>query len=311
MAVTIPTDPFSLLVLAVTAVCVVGAFLFLSQRSEHRVSKAKSLVDMSSSLRKEESASSVDKVDDRVLHPLQFKPFKVLKISRLSPNTKLIRFEIPHGRTLGLSIGKHVSIQAHVDGNRVIRAYTPSSPIDQAGCFDLVVKSYEFGKLSPFLHSLKVGQEVEVRGPVGRFKYAKNAHKRIGLIAGGTGLTPCLQVIRTILECPEYKDDTTHFVLFFQNRTEDDILLQDDLTALAHKHAHRLQVLFFLSNPSSEHYGRHQHERRGYICGEMMAKHLAVQHCPLVGLCGPSGFNDFAKGKLKEVGHDDSTIFVW
>ena len=48
-------------------------------------------------------------------------------------------------------------------------------------------KSYEFGKLSTYLHSLKVGQGVEVRGPVGRFKYEKNSFRRIGLIAGGTG----------------------------------------------------------------------------------------------------------------------------
>ena len=35
---------------------------------------------------------------------------------------------------------------------------------------------------------------VEVRGPVGRFKYTKNAYKKMGFVAGGTGLTPCLQV---------------------------------------------------------------------------------------------------------------------
>ena len=35
---------------------------------------------------------------------------------------------------------------------------------------------------------------VQVRGPVGHFKYTKNQYKRVGLIAGGTGLTPCLQV---------------------------------------------------------------------------------------------------------------------
>lgn len=49
------------------------------------------------------------------------------------------------------------------------------------------MKSYEFGKMSSYLHALKVGSEVEVRGPVGRFKYEKNSFKKIGLIAGGTG----------------------------------------------------------------------------------------------------------------------------
>ena len=53
---------------------------------------------------------------------------------------------------------------------------------------------YELGKISNHMWNLKIGDMLDVRGPVGRFKYKKNAHKQIGLIAGGSGLTPCLQV---------------------------------------------------------------------------------------------------------------------
>lgn len=49
----------------------------------------------------------------------------------------------------------------------------------------------------------KVGQSLDVRGPVGRFKYAKNAYRHIGLVAGGTGITPCLQLVRCVLEGPD------------------------------------------------------------------------------------------------------------
>jgi ferredoxin-NADP reductase len=43
------------------------------------------------------------------------------------------------------------------------------------------------------------------------------------------GLTPCLQVIRTILEGEGYDDDDTVFTLLYQNRTVEDILLKDEL----------------------------------------------------------------------------------
>ena len=66
---------------------------------------------------------------------------------------------------------------------------------------------------------------MQVRGPVGRFKYTQNMCHTIGLLAGGTGLTPCLQVIRTILEGPGAENDLTNFIFFYQNRTEEDILL--------------------------------------------------------------------------------------
>jgi cytochrome-b5 reductase len=190
----------------------------------------------------------------------------------------------------------------------VIRAYTPSSPIDQAGYFDLVIKTYEFGKMSSYLHSLEVGQEVEVRGPVGRFKYVPNAHRFVGLIAGGTGLTPCLQVIRTVLT--SMTDDHTNFILFFQNRAEEDILLQEELQGLQAKHTQRLQVLYFLSNPSTT-FGNIPGEVRGYVSTELVVQHMPPGQCSLVGLCGPSGFNDYIKARLKEAGHQDDNVFVW
>lgn len=192
-----------------------------------------------------------------------------------------------------------------------MRAYTPSSLIDQPGYFDLIVKAYEFGKMSPFLHNLRVGQEAEIRGPVGRFKYTANSFKRMGFIAGGTGLTPCMQVIRTILECEAYRHDETHFVFFFQNRSEDDIILHEELQQLQRKYAHRLQLFFFLSNATTESYGQAECEKRGYISSEMLQQYMHAEHCAFVGICGPSGFNDFVKKKLKEVGHEDQSIFVW
>ena len=86
------------------------------------------------------------------------------------------------------------------------------------------------------MHSLRAGSSIEVRGPIGRFKYTKNQHPKLGLIAGGTGLTPCLQVIRSILQSPEYAPgDKTRLTLFFQNRTEEDILLLDELELLVKK----------------------------------------------------------------------------
>lgn len=174
--------------------------------------------------------------------------------------------------------------------------------------------------MSSYVHTLKVGASVEVRGPVGRFKYEKNAYKRIGLVAGGTGiyphhpkllnvqfifclcgygnirnfhfccfydfmyyfksyaldttafnyttmlnsifytitlgLTPCLQVIRCILESPEYcVGEKTCFSLLFQNRSEEDILLRDELDGLQKNFPDRLQIFYYLSNPKSSEFG--------------------------------------------------------
>jgi len=271
--------------------------------------------DVSTGLKREVSLSSsntLSEMDDRVLNPAVFKTFKILKITKASHNTKLIRFEIPHGKSLGLPIGRHISIKAEVDGNSVIRAYTPTSRPDQTGFFDLVVKNYDLGKLSPHLHSLRVGASVSIRGPVGRFKYEKNAYRKIGLVAGGSGLTPCLQLIRCLLQAPDMADDRTSLVLLFQNRTEDDILLREELDALQSSHVGRLQVLYFLSNAQSTDFGVHHSERRGYINQEAVHALLHPEHCQLVCLCGPSGFNSSVKRLLVDAGHDEQqSIYVW
>lgn len=133
--------------------------------------------------------------------------------------------------------------------------------------------------MSPYLHQLKVGSSLEVRGPVGRFRYEKNAFERIGLIAGGTGetsksfpsltismslclcsgpagLTPCLQVMRCILESPEYSvGEKTKFTLLFQNRREEDILMRSDLDQLQKRFPERVSIVYYLSNPPSQGYG--------------------------------------------------------
>jgi nitrogen fixation-related uncharacterized protein len=122
------SDPKALAGIVLAILCIALTFFLRNtnedQEDDQKIKKAKSLVDMSTSLRQEEDGSGKSEVlDDRVLNPIQFRPFKVLQIKKLSYNTKLIRFEIPHGRSLGLAIGKHISIQARIDGNKVSSIY--------------------------------------------------------------------------------------------------------------------------------------------------------------------------------------------
>jgi cytochrome-b5 reductase len=106
------------------------------------------------------------------------------------------------------------------------------------GYFELMIKVYEQGKISKYMHSLNVGDEVEFKGPTGSFKYTPNQWKNIGMLAGrlllkfsfkltllskgGSGITPMLQVIRTILHDTE---DKTILSLVFSNSTGKDVFL--------------------------------------------------------------------------------------
>lgn len=273
--------------------------------------------DVSVALRREEALTerpliSKAPVDARVLHPVNFRRFRLVRSTQASHNTKLLRFEIPNDNPIGLPIGRHLSVMAMIDGNKVIRSYTPVSRSDETGHFELLMKRYTYGKMSSYLFNMKVGDHLDVRGPVGRFKYSVNKYRCIGLICGGTGLTPCLQVLREILEGVDASREETKLVMLYQNRTEDDILLKEQILKLHQTYPSRLNINFFLSSPP-DHWGKEDvMQRRGYISIDSINSLLPCDTVDLVGLCGPSGFTESMTEKLVSAGFDkEKDLYIW
>jgi cytochrome-b5 reductase len=137
-----------------------------------------------------------------------------------------------------------LQLRAEWNGKEVVRSYTPITLDDVPGHFELLIKAYPQGNASRYMDALKVGDRAPFRGPKGRFLYRQNMAKAVGMIAGGTGLTPILQVIKAILRDPQ---DTTKVSLIFANVTEDDILLHQELLELAKKHPSQFRVYFVLN----------------------------------------------------------------
>jgi cytochrome-b5 reductase len=95
--------------------------------------------------------------------------------------------------------------------------------------------------------SLVVGQTIKVRGPKGAMVYTPNMVRHFGMIAGGTGITPMLQIIRAIIR-GRPTGDKTEIDLIFANVNREDILLKEDLDDLA-KTDTRFRVYYVLNNP--------------------------------------------------------------
>lgn len=128
-----------------------------------------------------------------------------------------------------------------------MRSYTPISGDDQPGHFDLLVKSYPTGNISKHLAGIHVGQTIRVRGPKGAFVYTPNMVRHFGMIAGGTGITPMLQVVKAIIQ-GRAAGDKTEIDLIFANVTPQDILLKEDLDTLA-KEDPGFRVHYVLDKP--------------------------------------------------------------
>ncbi|KAF2124577.1 hypothetical protein P153DRAFT_350764 [Dothidotthia symphoricarpi CBS 119687] len=221
-----------------------------------------------------------------VLNARVYQKFPLKKKFHLSHDTIRFVFGLPHENSvLGLPTGQHVAIRHEVDGKQITRSYTPTSSNKDLGRLELTIKVYKDGKLTPWLSNLNIGDTVEIRGPKGEMKYHKNLVKELGMIAGGTGLTPMYQIIRRICEDPR---DDTKLTLIYANKTEEDILLKKELDNFAEKYG-QFKVHYVLSDPPKDWQGD-----KGRVNKQMVDKLLPAPagDDTKVLVCGPPPMTD-------------------
>ncbi|KAJ3219729.1 NADH-cytochrome b5 reductase [Clydaea vesicula] len=213
------------------------------------------------------------------LHKTEFKNFKLINKKQISPNSAVYRFALPTPTSvLGLPIGQHISIGAFYNGKDHLRSYTPISSDDDKGYFELLIKTYATGNVSKYINEISVGDSIKVKGPKGNFVYSPNLCKSIGMIAGGTGITPMLQIAKAIKKNP---DDKTKVSLIFANVNESDILLKDELDVLCNDK--RFSVYYVLNNPPPN-----WKSGIGFVTKDMVEKYLPkYSEDSKILLCGP------------------------
>lgn len=244
---------------------------------------------------------------------------KLVQKTSISHDVRLFRFALPSSdQTLGLPVGKHIFLRASIDGKLCMRAYTPSSSVNEVGYFDLVVKVYfrdtnpnfpNGGTMSQYLDSIPIGTALHVKGPVGHIEYLGKGNfmvsgkqkfaKKLAMIAGGSGITPIYQVMQAILKDPE--DETKMFVVF-ANRTEDDILLKDEMDAWAEKYKNRIKVWYVIGKKLREDWKYSV----GRISESILREHIPAGCVDTLALaCGPLAMIEHAvTPNLEKMGYD-------
>ncbi|KAL0968560.1 hypothetical protein UPYG_G00268480 [Umbra pygmaea] len=258
-------------------------------------------------------------------------PLPLTEKEDISHDTKRFRFTLPSPtHVLGLPVGQHVYLSAKVNGSLVIRAYTPVSSDENQGFVDLVVKVYyknihpnypDGGKMSQYLDSLSIGETIDFRGPNGLLVYTGNGKfairpdkkseakvrkvKHLGMIAGGTGITPMLQLIRSITADPT---DHTRCSLIFANQTEKDILLREELEEVLKSHSDQLNIWYTLDKPPQG-----WKYSSGFVNADMIQEHLpAASNDVLIVMCGPPPMIQHAcLPNLTKLGHKIENTFTY
>ncbi|KAJ6604357.1 ferredoxin reductase-like C-terminal NADP-linked domain-containing protein [Mycena vulgaris] len=231
----------------------------------------------------------------KTLNPKLWQEFPLERKIQISPNTAIYRFSLPRANDiLGLPVGKHISVSAEINGKDITRSYTPISSDDQKGSFDLLIKSYEKGNISRHFSLLKLGDNIRVKGPKGAFDYTPGLTGALGMIAGGSGITPMYQIINAILKNP---GDRTALSLIYANVNEEDILMKKEIDALAAAHPDRFKIYYVLNNPPAGWTGG-----VGFVSKDQIQAHLpsSVLDAKIL-MCGPPPMLTAMKKHLDEL----------
>mmetsp|Transcript_17846 Transcript_17846/g.54870 ORF Transcript_17846/g.54870 Transcript_17846/m.54870 type:complete len:217 (+) Transcript_17846:317-967(+) len=158
-----------------------------------------------------------------------FQNYSLVATRDAGRDSKLLTFALPDGRPMGAAVVSGVKVRQEVAGELLDKSYSPTSPAERPGTFDLLVKAYAprpGGGLGAWLCGLDVGDvaSVKIKPPkkiANGAPLARNQFKRIGMLAGGTGVAPFLHLAATLLADPE---DATLLDLVVSHREPADAL---------------------------------------------------------------------------------------
>jgi ring-1,2-phenylacetyl-CoA epoxidase subunit PaaE len=239
--------------------------------------------------------------------------FHALRVAKIVPETSeanSIRFEIPPELRdkFAFKAGQHLTLRATINGEEIRRNYSLCTAPDEQDWM-VTVKRIANGVFSNWIgDALNAGDTLDVMPPHGSFttEFAPEAKRRIVGIAGGSGITPVMSLLRTTLK----EEPQSRFTLLYGNRDSSSIIFLDELANLKDRYLGRLSLHHFLADEEGDiplFNGMLDRAR----CDE------AIEH--LIGdprqvdawfICGPGPMMDAAEGALLDRNVDKERIHI-
>lgn len=181
-----------------------------------------------------------------------FYSLKILDIKNETKDAVAISFDIPQelSQTFNYKAGQYLTLKFTINDTEVRRSYSLCSTPASKEPLSIGVKRVKNGLVSNHIHDqLKVGDVVDVLPPDGRF-YAdvkKENYKTYYLFSAGSGITPILSILRTVLLTEEH----SYIHMMYGNRSQDSIMFKETLEQLQKDYPSRFTLVHTLSRPES------------------------------------------------------------
>ena len=238
--------------------------------------------------------------------------FHPLRVRTIEPDTQeavIVSFDVPPDlrEVFGFTQGQYLTLRTDIEGQDLRRSYSICAGVDD-GELRVGVRKVRGGVFSNWINAhLKPGDSVQVMAPQGRFFVPLDpASKRhhVG-IAGGSGITPILSIMKTVLA----REPLSRFTLIYGNRQLQSTMFKEELEDLKNRYMTRLVLQHVFSDEQTDAPLNQGVMNRDKI-GAFLASVVPASGIDHVYICGPFQMNDEAEAALLAAGVSEERIHI-
>ena len=227
----------------------------------------------------------------------------IKEIKQETANAVSVVFDIPEHlkNDFNFTSGQYITLQKTINGKEIRRAYSICST-PKSGEIRVAIKAVENGTFSVFATTdLKAGDEIEIAAPEGRFLLNPQPNKNYIAFAAGSGITPVLSMIKTVLE----NQSSSTFTLVYGNKSVADTIFYDELLQLQNTYSN-FNLEFVCSRERQENmlFGRIDKPFTNFF---IKNKYKDISF-DAAFLCGPEEMINTVSATLQEAGFASENI---
>ncbi len=238
--------------------------------------------------------------------------FHPLRVRRIEPDTTeavIVSFEVPEELrgVFGFTQGQYLTLRKDIEGQDLRRSYSICAGVDD-GELRVGVRKVQGGTFSNWINStLQPGDTLQVMAPQGRFfvPIEPEAHRHHVGIAGGSGITPILSIMKTVLA----REPHARFTLIYGNRQLKSTMFKEEIEDLKNRYMTRLVLQHVFSDEHTDvpiNMGVMNREK----IAEFLEGLVPAQQIDHVYVCGPFQMNDEAEAALLAAGVPEERIHI-
>jgi len=237
----------------------------------------------------------------------RFHPLEVTDVKRETRDAVVVTLK-PRGEDNALFDfiqGQYLTFRRDFDGTELRRSYSICAGKDD-GVLQVGIKRVDGGAFSTWANeNLKAGDVIEAMPPMGTFHTTLDAaaEKHYLGFAGGSGITPVLSIIKTVLA----REPKSRFTLVYANRQVSSIMFREELEDVKNSYLGRLSVLHVLESEAQEidlFTGRIDAEK----CKALFSSWIDLKSVDVAFICGPEPMMLAIAASLREHGLRDDQI---